>query len=190
MGSPRLKAVVLSDNEREQLSCLASRRQTPQGLAERAQIVLAVSKGAVAWRSESVSACIPRPCASGGTISPSIGWRVCATSHAPARRERPTMTGSLSPSRAALVNPGRRPSPEATRSRVDAGEHGGRLIEPGAGPFNAECGRTSLWLRCQLANTARACQSEVNRVSFRHSSRRRPMKLSANAFCCGLPGSM
>jgi hypothetical protein len=25
---------------------------------------------------------------------------------------------------------------------------------------------------------------------FRYSSRNRPMKLSANAFCCGLPGAM
>ena len=42
----------------------------------------------------------------------------------------------------------------------------------------------------ELTSTARACRSEVNSVSFRHSSRSRPMKLSANAFCCGLPGAM
>jgi hypothetical protein len=45
-------------------------------------------------------------------------------------------------------------------------------------------------VRCQAASTARACRNEVNSVSFRHSSRSRPMKLSANAFCCGLPGAM
>jgi hypothetical protein len=34
------------------------------------------------------------------------------------------------------------------------------------------------------------CFSDTNSVSLRHSSLRRPMKLSTNAFCCGLPGAM
>ena len=29
-----------------------------------------------------------------------------------------------------------------------------------------------------------------NTSSFRHSSRKRPLKLSTNPFCCGLPGAM
>ena len=62
---------------------------------------------------------------------------------------------------------------------LDAGEHDGSLIEAGTWPPCAECGLTS-----------RACRNEVNSVSFRHSSRSRPIKLSANAFCCGLPGAI
>jgi Transposase zinc-ribbon domain len=45
--------------------------------------------------------------------------------------------------RAAWVKAGRRPSPQATRSGLDAGEHGGSLSETGVRPPNAECGLTS-----------------------------------------------
>ena len=45
MGSPRLTPIVLTDAERCELEALASRRQTAQGLAERARIVLAASEG-------------------------------------------------------------------------------------------------------------------------------------------------
>jgi len=45
MGSPRLRALVLSGEERAELTALASRRRTAQGLAERARIVLACSEG-------------------------------------------------------------------------------------------------------------------------------------------------
>ena len=45
MGSPRLKPITLTDAERDELEALASRRQTAQGLAERARIVLAASEG-------------------------------------------------------------------------------------------------------------------------------------------------
>ena len=45
MGSPRLRPVVLTDAERAELTALAGRRRTAQGLAERARIVLAASEG-------------------------------------------------------------------------------------------------------------------------------------------------
>ena len=45
MGSPRLTPIVLTDAERTELEALSSRRQTAQGLAERARIVLAASEG-------------------------------------------------------------------------------------------------------------------------------------------------
>ena len=45
MGSPCLKPLVLTDAERCELEGLAGRRQTAQGLAERARIVLAASEG-------------------------------------------------------------------------------------------------------------------------------------------------
>ena len=45
MGSLRLKPIVLTEAERDELEGLASRRQTAQGLAERARIVLAASEG-------------------------------------------------------------------------------------------------------------------------------------------------
>lgn len=45
MGSPRLRPVVLTDEERAALMSLAGRRRTAQGLAERARIVLAASEG-------------------------------------------------------------------------------------------------------------------------------------------------
>ena len=45
MGSPRLRPVVLTDAERVELTMLAGRRRTAQGLAERARIVLAASEG-------------------------------------------------------------------------------------------------------------------------------------------------
>jgi hypothetical protein len=35
-----------------------------------------------------------------------------------------------------------------------------------------------------------ASTSVENRVSLRHSSRKRPLKLSTKAFCVGLPGVM
>ena len=38
--------------------------------------------------------------------------------------------------------------------------------------------------------TTRAWFIEKNRYSLRHSSRIRPWKLSAKAFCVGLPGAM
>ena len=44
MGSPRLKALVLSEAERVELSALAARRRTAQGLALRARIVLACAE--------------------------------------------------------------------------------------------------------------------------------------------------
>jgi hypothetical protein len=34
-----------------------------------------------------------------------------------------------------LINPGRRPPPEAARSGVELGEHGGNLSKPGEGPM-------------------------------------------------------
>ena len=45
MGSPRLKPITLTGVERDELEALASRRQTAQGLAERARIVWAASEG-------------------------------------------------------------------------------------------------------------------------------------------------
>ena len=45
MGSPRLRALVLTDAERSELTALAGRRRTAQGLAERARIVLACAEG-------------------------------------------------------------------------------------------------------------------------------------------------
>ena len=45
MGSPRLKPIVLTEAERDELEGLASRRPTAQGLAERTRIVLAASEG-------------------------------------------------------------------------------------------------------------------------------------------------
>jgi transposase len=44
MGSPRLQALVLSEAERVELSALAARRRTAQGLALRARIVLACTE--------------------------------------------------------------------------------------------------------------------------------------------------
>ena len=35
---------------------------------------------------------------------------------------------------------------------------------------------------------SRACRISLNQCSFRHSSRKRPLKLSINPFCVGLPG--
>jgi hypothetical protein len=34
------------------------------------------------------------------------------------------------------------------------------------------------------------CIRDVNRVSFRNSSRKQPLKLSTKAFCIGLPGAI
>ena len=45
MGSAWLRTVVLTDAERLELTALAGRRRTAQGLAERARIVLAASEG-------------------------------------------------------------------------------------------------------------------------------------------------
>ncbi len=45
MGSPRLCAPILTEAERSELTALAGRRSTAQGLAERARIVLAASEG-------------------------------------------------------------------------------------------------------------------------------------------------
>ncbi len=44
MGSPRLRAPVLTESERSELAALANRRRTAQGLAERVRIVLAPSE--------------------------------------------------------------------------------------------------------------------------------------------------
>ena len=44
MGSPRLKALALSEAERVELGALAARRRTAQGLALRARIVLACAE--------------------------------------------------------------------------------------------------------------------------------------------------
>ena len=46
------------------------------------------------------------------------------------------------------------------------------------------------WMQVSGVAWQRAWGSDANSVSFRHSSRSRPMKLSAKAFCCGLPGAM
>ena len=40
------------------------------------------------------------------------------------------------------------------------------------------------------ARARRGCGSERNRVSFRNSSRSRPLKISTKAFWIGLPGAM
>jgi hypothetical protein len=45
LGSPRLRALVLSDKEQAEVTGLATRRRTAQGLAERARIVLGCSEG-------------------------------------------------------------------------------------------------------------------------------------------------
>jgi DNA methylase len=52
------------------------------------------------------------------------------------------------------------------------------------------CGRTVLSSSRHAASAARAWASEANKVSFNSSSRGRPLKLSIEAFCCGLPGAM
>ena len=44
MGSPRLKALALSEAERVELGALAARRRTAQGLVLRARIVLACAE--------------------------------------------------------------------------------------------------------------------------------------------------
>jgi len=54
----------------------------------------------------------------------------------------------------------------------------------------AERGRAALKSSIQPAMTARAWFIEKNRCSFKHSSRSSPWKLSAKAFCVGLPGAM
>src|SRR3954453_10610362 len=41
-----------------------------------------------------------------------------------------------------------------------------------------------------MARASRPWLSEPNSVSFNNSSRRRPLKLSMKAFCCGLPGAI
>lgn len=42
--------------------------------------------------------------------------------------------------------------------------------------------------RGKAMSTKRACASDVNRVSLRHSSRKRPLKPSTKPFCIGFPG--
>jgi hypothetical protein len=76
------------------------------------------------------------------------------------------------------------------RSRRKAALTRPSTIAAGVRPASAECGRTSLKSRRQSASTRRACRMELNSVSFKHSSRSLPMKLSTKAFCCGLPGAM
>ncbi|MFI1647828.1 helix-turn-helix domain-containing protein, partial [Streptomyces avidinii] len=53
MGDTRLPPVVLSDTERSTLEDWARRRSTAQGLAQRAQIVLACARG---WNNTMVAA--------------------------------------------------------------------------------------------------------------------------------------
>jgi hypothetical protein len=42
---------------------------------------------------------------------------------------------------------------------------------------------------CSLVASLQA-RNDVNSVSFRNSSRKRPLKLSTKAFCIGFPGAM
>src|SRR5580704_2371270 len=74
---------------------------------------------------------------------PPLRSRVLGCRHAhrdAVSRSRPS---SCRPSRAVWVKAGRRSSPEATRSGLDAGEHGGSLSEAGAGRTVRECGEES-----------------------------------------------
>lgn len=56
--------------------------------------------------------------------------------------------------------------------------------------FNFEWGREPLQSFSQMDRAARACASVVNNVSFKNSSRRRPLKDSMKPFCIGLPSAM
>ena len=73
------------------------------------------------------------------------------------------------------------------RSRRGANDTGKAAGVRHASP---ECGRAPLWSARHLADRERACVSVENGVSFMNSSRSRPLKLSMNAFCMGLPGAM
>ena len=54
----------------------------------------------------------------------------------------------------------------------------------------AECGRWWLLSSFHDRMVLRAPMSVENSVSFRYSSRKRPLKLSTKVFCVGLPGVM
>jgi hypothetical protein len=53
---------------------------------------------------------------------------------------------------------------------------------------DAVAGRLRRAQAFQAVSAARLWEGEANSVSFKHSSRRRAMKDSAKAFCCGLLG--
>ena len=87
MGSPRLKALALSEAERVELGALAARRRTAQGLALRARIVLACAEtGSPRLVGERLDV---HPSA-----SPCTGWKGCATSRARVHHARSAMPGS------------------------------------------------------------------------------------------------
>jgi len=75
-------------------------------------------------------------------------------------------------------------------------EHGAlKLLQRPARIFGrcaikGECGLTVLSSYRQTASFRRASARLVNTSSFNISSRKRPLKLSMNAFCVGLPGAI
>ncbi len=83
MGDNRLEPLRLSEDERRRLENWVKRRNTAQGLALRARIVLACARGGSTWRSRRswVSLAIRSP--SGGRGSCVAGWTGYRTSRAP-----------------------------------------------------------------------------------------------------------
>ena len=65
----------------------------------------------------------------------------------------------------------------------------GRLVNSaGTNPPRLLCGRTVLWSMHPCLDHPPGLSDGRNRCSLRHSSRKRPLKLSSNLFCCGCPG--
>jgi hypothetical protein len=72
----------------------------------------------------------------------------------------------------------------------EEGEAALRANSSGVKYRSAECGLCELYSTRQAAIFARASNRFQNQLTFKHSSRSRPLKLSMNAFCVGLPGWM
>jgi hypothetical protein len=74
MGDPRLKPLVLSEDERRKLENWVKRRSTAQGLTLRARIVLPARRAAATLRSRRGWASTTRRSADGGQVSCVSGW--------------------------------------------------------------------------------------------------------------------
>jgi hypothetical protein len=84
--------------------------------------------------------------------------------------------------------------PNCPRSYAESGlllSNAGRFTKAaGVSPFRLVRGRAVLSPLLHASMIRRAAGRVPNRCSFRHSSRNRPLKLSTNPLCCGLPGAM
>jgi len=129
----------------------------------------------------------PRPFFSFGGVAPFGVKQIAVTLPLTFSRERAIRVWRFDS--CVIGSTGRSAEPSKSGAPLVCGGKNWAFIRPGQ-TIDPCLGSDCVVVAAPFLKSKPACISKPNSVSFRNSSRRRPLKLSMKAFCAGLPGSM